>query len=208
MQRQVKKTTGPALKRYTARLLQLLRQAQSRVASSNPELRPRALSLSEGARRLWIKFADECEMELSAGGKFEPIRGFANKLPEHALRIAAVLEVVEDINAPRISAGAMDRGITIAWYYASEALRLFEQGSSSMEIQRAEKVLKWLHERWGKPIVALPHIYQFGPNSIRDQARAQEAVSILVQHHWLYPIQGGAEIDGKRHREAWEIVAR
>lgn len=206
MQRPVKSTTESALKRYDLRILQLLRHKQRRAGPGNPELQPRSISLSAEARRRWITFADEFERELAEGGRCEPIRGFANKVPEHALRIAAVFELMDNVEAAFISDDAMGRGIAIARYYAGEALRMFDNGSSSEEIKRAEKLLKWLHHSYKKPVVGLSQIYQYGPNSIRDAAKAREAIHILQQHHWLHPIQGGALIDGKRHREAWEVI--
>lgn len=206
MQRKPKATTEPALKKYNAILLNALKRPQRRASPSNPELRPREIRLSSGAQALWRKFADECEKELGDGQRLEPIRGFANKLAEHALRIVAVLELVENLDATAIAASTMERAIIIARYYAGEALRLFEQGASSTELQRAEKLLQWLRSGWGHPTVALTHIYQLGPNSIRDAGRAREAMSILEHHHWVRPIEGGAKVEGQRYREVWEIA--
>lgn len=206
MQRKLKSTTEPALKRYIATMTKLLKQPQPRTSARNAELKPREIKLTADAERAWSAFADECELNLADGQRLEPVRGFANKLSENALRIAAVLELVENLDASHVILSTMERAIKISRYYAGEALRLFEQGSFSPELQRAEKLLKWLRENWGRPIVALPHIYQSGPNSIRDAGRAREAVSILERHHWLRQIPGGATIDGKRYREAWEIA--
>jgi hypothetical protein len=205
MQRTPKQTTEPSLKRYNDRLLKLLRQPQQRVGVNNPELRPRLIALSRDARNAWAAFADECERELAAGQKFEPIRGFANKLAEHALRISAVLEMVENPVATEISASTFCRAKTLARYYVGEALRIFEQGASSIEIQRAEKVLRWLHEK-GKTVIGLKEIYQYGPPSIREARLAREAMRILEQHGWVTSIEGGAKIDRMHNREAWEVA--
>jgi hypothetical protein len=43
------------------------------------------------------------EQRLGASGELEPVRGLANKLPEHAARIAAALTLVENM-APAKSA--------------------------------------------------------------------------------------------------------
>lgn len=206
MQKALKKTTEPALKKYNTGLLKLLRMKQRRSGLTDPELDPRQIQLSAAARKLWAAFADECESELAAGQRLEPVRAFANKLAEHALRLSAVLELVDNPAATEISTATFERAMTLARYYAGEALRLFEQGAASIEIQRAEKVLVWLHEKWGKPTVGLAHIYQLGPNSVREAAIAREAMAILERHYWIVPLAGGAKIDGIRHREAWEIV--
>lgn len=140
MQGTHKKTSGPALKKYTDALLKLLRKDQRRASLQNPELDPLPLQLTAEAHKLWIVFANKCERELAPNQRLEPVLAFANKLAEHSLRIAAVLELVDNPAATEISADTFKRAEIIASYYADEALRLFEQGNSSVEINRAEKV--------------------------------------------------------------------
>lgn len=208
MQRAPKPGTEAALKRYRDVLLRLLNRQQRRASPSDPALDPLPISLSANAVDLWISFADECERELGSDGRLEPVRGFGNKLPEHALRMAAVLELVDNPAASEVSAGTFDRAVTLARYYAGEALRLFEHSAATFELQRAERLLKWLHEVWGKPQVGLSHIYQNGPNSIRTAALARQAIGILEDHRWVVALADGAKIDEKRHREAWEIIPK
>src|SRR3546814_10922491 len=101
-------------------MLELLRMKQPRASLTGPELNPRPISLSPEARNLWVAFADECERELAAGQKLEPVRAFANKLAEQALRLAAVLELVDNPDAAEISADTFARVATLARYYAGE----------------------------------------------------------------------------------------
>lgn len=206
MQKPPKPGTEAALKKYLDIMLRLLRQQQPRHNPVDPELTPRAMHLSAAAVDAWKQFADECECELRSGGRLEPVRGFANKLPEQASRMAAVLELVENPAAEEVGLATFERAATLARYYAGEALRLFEHSAASIELQRAEKLLKWLHEVWNKPRIGLAHIYQSGPNSIRTAALARQAIGILEDHRWVVPLADGAKIDGKRHREAWEIA--
>lgn len=208
MQKRRKPQTETNLKKYCTAMLNLLRKEQRRASAANPELNPPPIQLSPEAHKLWIAFADECETELAVGQRLEPVRAFANKLAEQALRLAAVLELMDNPAATEIHAATFERAATLARYYAGEALRLFEHGSSSIELQRAEKILNWLHEKWGKPAVGLTHIYQLGPNSIRDTKLAREAMKILEDHHWVVPIPSGTKIDGKRHGEAWEVIKK
>lgn len=205
MQKPEKRTTEPALKKYNDRLLKLLRKPQRRASVNNPELRPQPIALSKAAREKWIKLADECERRLGVGQHLEAIRPFANKMPEQTLRIAAVLTLVDDPNATEIGVNVFERATQIAWYYAGEALRLFEQGTSSVELQHAERLLGWLHEGWQRSVVGISHVYQRGPNAIRNAAKAREIMSVLEHHYWVSKIDGGTIIDGKRHREAWDI---
>lgn len=206
MQRQPKPGTEMALKRYLDVMLRLLRQRQPRQNPDDPELNPRQLRLSAAAVSSWKEYADECERELGVGGRLEPVRGFANKLPEQALRMSAVLELLDNPIAEEVSAEAFGRAVMLARYYAGEALRLFENSAATVELQQAERLLKWLHEVWGKPQVGLAHIYQKGPNSIRTAALARQAMAILEDHRWVVPLGDGARIEGKYHRQAWEVV--
>ena len=52
------------------------------------ELEPVSAVLSSEGVALWADFADRVEVQLATNGLFEPIRGLANKLPEHAVRLS------------------------------------------------------------------------------------------------------------------------
>src|SRR3546814_19743342 len=86
MQKRQKPSNEANLKKYRTAMLELLRMKQPRASLTGPELNPRPISLSPEARNLWVAFADECERELAAGQKLEPVRAFANKLAAQALR--------------------------------------------------------------------------------------------------------------------------
>jgi hypothetical protein len=110
------------LKRYGARLLSLLEAPLPLSPGKTNELEPRPLCLAPEAVRLWILFVDHVEKAIAQGGALESVRGLANKLPEHAARLAAVLTLVNDIDAGLIGADNMRAGIALAEHYASEAL--------------------------------------------------------------------------------------
>ena len=59
-------------------------------------LRPECCTLASDARKLWIAFADLIELQIAPEGALSPVKGIANKLPEHAARLAAVLALVSD----------------------------------------------------------------------------------------------------------------
>src|SRR5262249_22154394 len=136
----------------------------------------------------------------------EAVRGLANKLPEHAARLAAVLSVVKDLDSAAITAHEMRAGICLAEHYASEALRLFGASRVNAELRLAQKLLQWLLHQWTEPVISLPDIYQRGLNAIRDQATARKLVSIIEEHGWLVRTAGGAVVAGQRRQEAWRIV--
>jgi hypothetical protein len=61
-------------------------------------------------------------------------------------------------------------------------MRLFGASRVSGELREAQQLFAWLLTAWPEKRVPLPNIYQRGPNSIRDKARAHRAVNILVDH--------------------------
>jgi hypothetical protein len=85
-----KPESSAVLKRYGGRLLGILEEPLVLAAGKSNELEPRCLTLSSGARGLWIAFADHVERAIGLNGALEPVRGLANKLPEHAARLAAI----------------------------------------------------------------------------------------------------------------------
>jgi hypothetical protein len=179
---------------YNARLLGILTRPLPLAAGTRNELAPRALPLSRQARRHWIGFYNDVEKRLVAGGELEPVRGLANKLPEHAARIAAVLTLVNDIEAGEVGPAEMEAGIAVAQHYAGEALRLFGGSRMSDDLREAQQLLGWLHTSWPQPEVSLPDIYQRGPNSIRDMRRARRVVGILEDHGHLVRVPDGVSL--------------
>jgi hypothetical protein len=159
------------------------------------------------ARRTWTEFCDHVERELGPGGSLEPVRGFANKVPEHAARIAAVLSIIDDPRCQEITSTAIYAGIDLAQHYVMEALRLFDAGSARPEILRAEQLLDWL-QTWDGELISLPDVYQRGPNAFRDGKSALEAIHLLEDHGSLEPVDGGAVVNGTLRRDVWRIPGR
>lgn len=198
--------TDRDLKRYGARLLSILEMPSPLAAGKSNELQPPALALSTAARRLWIRFDNLKEEAIRGNGSYAPIRNFANKLPEHAGRLATVLALVRDIGAAEISADDMAAGIVLAQHYAAEALRLFGASQISADLRLAQKLLDWLLHQWTEPAISLPDIYQRSLNAIGDKATAAKLVATLEDHGWLCRIPQGAIVSGQRRRDAWRIV--
>jgi hypothetical protein len=195
-----------AIKRYGSRLLNIFERPLPVAPGTRNELVPRTLKLSPEARQRWIAFHDHVEPRLVVGGELEPVCGLANKLPEHAARIAGVLTLVRDITASEIAEAEMSAGIALAEHYAVEALRLFGASRVSANVLLAYRLERWLFTQWGEPNISLPDIYQRGLNAIGDQATARRMVAILEEHGRLVRLPKGAMVAGQRRHEAWHIV--
>ena len=194
------------LRRYEGRLLDILEAQLPLAESKTNELAPRRLPLAAVSRRAWIAFADHIENQIGPDGALATVRGLANKLPEHAARLAAALALVDDLSAGEISAEHMAAGIELAQHYAAEALRLFEVGKVSTDLMLAQKLMNWIQAEWTEPAISLPNIYQFGPNAVRDAVTARKLVDTLEEHGWLKKSRVPMVVTGQKRRDAWVIV--
>lgn len=168
-------------------------------------LKPQALLFSEEARQLWIGFVNSVEEQLAPGGPLDPVRGLANKIPEHAARLAGVLAMTEDPMAVRLERTHMESGIMLAEYYLHEALRLYSAGKVNARLRLAQAALDWMRSDWPHDAISLPDLYQRGPNRIRDKDTAWMVAGILEDHGYLIEIPGGTTVNGTRRQEAWRI---
>lgn len=167
------------------------------------ELCPKQLSLSDEAKKTWIAFHNEVELALGPEKRYEPIKRFANKAAEHALRLAGIMSLFDNLDAVQIEEGYIQRAITLTKYYLEENLRIQGYLSINPELALAQKTLNWCWEK-GKEVVSLSELYQKGPVKIRQATKARMIMSILVEHGWAIPCPG-AEVDGICQKEAWEI---
>jgi hypothetical protein len=188
---------------YFGTMMRLLEAPLSLVEDTVNELSPREMPLSKEAKHIWVGFHDHVENLCKKGKEHYPIKGFAAKAAEHAARVAGGLALFEKLNATRIESCWMDSGIQIAQYYIGEALRLFNSSQEDEQLIKAGMLLSWAKEKGG--LIHLRMVCQFGPNSIRDKATAERMVAILIDHGWFRPVLGGAVIDGKKHRQVWEV---
>ena len=194
------------IRRYWAQISQILETPPRMAEGALNELAPRALKLAPAARALCIRFMDNVERMTGKGGEMAGISGLANKLPEHATRLAAVLCLSGDVEADAVSGEHMAAGIEIAEHYAAEAMRLHFSGMVDSNKRQALDALHWLQTAWPENHISLPDLYQRGPVTIREKAKAKAVVSILEDHGWLHPVANGATINGQFRRDAWLIV--
>ncbi len=193
------------IKEYGAKILSILEMPMSLAPDKRNELMPRPLPLSPEAKKRWIGFVNDIEAKIKSGGELEPVRGLANKMPEHATRLAAVLNFFENPSIGEIDAMSMEAGVVLAEHYLAEALRLNGMSKISQDLRLAQKLLDWLQRRTA-PLVSLPDIYQRGLNAIRDSRTALKTVTILEEHGWLVKMDGPHIVSGERRRDVWQII--
>lgn len=205
-QHEVKIESHQALERYKKAINGILAKPHPMKINSVNELNPRVIPLTEYTKKIYEEFSDHIEKNIGPGGKLEPIKGLANKLPEHALRLAATIALAENINVLQLEREHLKIGIELVQYYADEALRLVEEGIFDPNILLAEKVLDLLHHSWEEENVSLPDIYQRSLNAINTAAKARTIIKILEDHGWLKKNKEGVSVKGKPRRESWKII--
>ena len=154
-----------------------------------------------------FSIAMEERMRVSAAG-----RSFNNKAPEHALRIAAVLQMYDAVAEndaivlPRaVDAEHMRRGIALAGFFVAEAERLMGHGEVDPETADAAAIERWLIEK-GKTVVTMVELSQYGPGGLRSVRKLRAATRVLVENGRLRPRKDGAVFEGRKRREAWDVV--
>jgi hypothetical protein len=187
---------------FTTKLLAILETPLPLVEDTRNELNPRPLPFSTEATELFWEFADATEQNMAKDGRYEIIRPFAAKLPEHAARLAAVIAGYRDIHVRELGREDFVRGIHIASYFASEAKRISESSLADLGLMTAQKLLTWLSTEWKeKATIQARDIYTFGPNAIRTRDAAVAAAEILVAHGWI------KEMKTKRaDQKEWQIL--
>lgn len=203
-----------ALARFSDRL-RLILETPMPMDPETRELHPRQLPLARDARALLLTFADTIEREQRSGGGLAHVTGYASKAAEQAARIAAVLTLWGDLQAPEVPLRAMAWGIDLAQFYLGEAVRLADAAMVSAETAQAEALRCWLLDRWPEqarridrdPATITPKdAVQFGPNSMREARTVRKLMAVLADMGWLAPLPEGETIGGAARKLAYRIV--
>lgn len=195
-----------SLQAFHQRLSRIIR-APLRVDDSRA-LNPTALHLSDRACGLWWDFYNEIEAQLGPDGELQSVKGFVGKLPEMAARMAANVTVFEQgVQATEIDALAIDRGIALARFYLSEALRLFGHTRHPAIYEDAQKLSDWLRTKWDEKLISVTAISARGPSAFRNRSDyIRDMIVLLTRHNHLTELPSGGMVSGKKARVAWRVV--
>lgn len=196
------------IEHFAARIRACLEADLPIAENTRNRLNPRHLPLLPEARALLQAYALNIERLQAPGEALSTVTAFASKSAEQAARIAGVLTLFDDLNAPHIGSERMADGINLAQFYLSEAQRLADAAIIPMAIQDAETLRVWLLERWPDSLVSIRVIVRLGPGSLRDAKKAKAAVSILEQNDWLMKLDDSAVVDGTKSRHVWRIFGK
>ncbi len=190
---------------FTERLTSIL-ETPLPTGDNPQELSPLRLPLSREANELLWRFYLAVEGAMASGGEMEHVRAYGSKAAEQAARIAGVLTLWNNLDAPEVTPQAMGWGITLAQFYLVEARRLAEAGLVSEETVKAERLRKWLLESWPHDDVTPREILRLGPNALREAKALTAPLAALVRSGWLILLPAGTEVRGAARKEAYRIV--
>lgn len=191
---------------FEARLREVLDSPLPMDAETR-ELQPRVILLSPEAHALLVAFADHVEAEQAPGGAYAHVTGYSSKAAEQAARIAGVLTAWRDLLAPSVTGEMMAKAISLAGFYLGEAARLADAATVSAEIDRAERLRRWLLESWPNSEVLPSEVLQRAPiRALREAPAARAATALLEKHGWLVRLPEGTVVRGKARKEAYRIV--
>ena len=126
-----------------------------------------------------------------------------------------MLTLWQDLDAGEVDAKAMDWGIALAQFYLSEALRLSDAATISVETLQAEALRVWLIDRWadkatGRQLdpdtITARDIVQWGPSALRETKTVRKLLAVLADYGWLVALPPGSQIDGVARKQAYRIV--
>lgn len=131
----------PSLDAFNLRIAEIL---EANVPFEGEGLSPVLMPMSEGAKAAWIKFHDEVEVELLAGGELFDIRDVASKIADNASRIAVLFHVFEHGFGGAVSAETFTRASLISKWHLYESKRFFSDFSLPEELGLAMKFDGWV----------------------------------------------------------------
>lgn len=166
---------------YQERIATLLEQSPANNFVAGSELSLPALSMSEGAKDLWIKFADWAEEKSAPGEEFHTIKDIAAKGAEQGARIAGVRAIIDDHNAGVINEDQMRDALYLVFWYVYEALRLRQAHPVDPALVHAQNLLDWIASQPNRETTFVG-ILQFGPGKTRTKREAEHALQRLAEH--------------------------
>jgi Protein of unknown function (DUF3987) len=203
--RELDLTASVPMAEYYRRMRQLLDRAPIVEDASDPilrcQLKPRQLTLTGPAKRIYIQFHDYVEKEMSRA--MADLRAFANKAPEHLLRVAGTLSLIDNPDAIEINDVHAKSALALVSYFLHEAHRLNEMSRQDHDLLLAQCLLDWI-QQVGRPVSNV-EIYQAGPSRLRNAKRARAIAGLLVEHGHIIA-QKGIEYRGQVRGEGWVLA--
>jgi hypothetical protein len=123
---------------FADRIRSLIEETHRRILEGKTELP--VISMPPQTYQLWVNFYNEIEHACCHNGMLYFIKDFASKIPEQALRIAAVLQFF-DTGRLYIDPQYLNAGISIARFFLTEHIEIFAPQTLSAPIKPDFEIL-------------------------------------------------------------------
>jgi replicative DNA helicase len=139
---------------------------------------------------LWAAYSERIERELLEDGRFGAIREWGNKQPGRVARLAGLLHLAADPDAPpEISPKTMVAACKLGEYFEAHALATYDVMGALPSIDGARRLLAWIvrtaQSTFTERIVA--HAFRVGTagRSFATMDDLRPCLELLVEHGYL-----------------------
>ena len=172
-------TAWPKLTVFSERITQLLNKIPELNEAGG--ISPITLDFSIDAKKAWVNFHNDVELELKQGGDLTDAKDVASKAADNVARLAALFHLYEWQSEDVINKDLVERAIIIVTWHLYEAKRFLNQIAIPEHINNAIKIddyiLRYCRD-YKSETVAKNHLRQHG--AIRDKKLLNEALAELI----------------------------
>lgn len=144
-------------------------------------INPFTLDFSSDAKKAWVDFHNDVELELKQGGDLTDAKDVASKAADNVARLAALFHLFEWQCEGAINKGLVERAINIVTWHLYEAKRFLNQIAIPVNISNAIKIddhiLRYCRDHKANA-VAKNYLRQHG--AIRDKKLLNDALDELI----------------------------
>lgn len=148
------------------------------------------LIVSPAARKVWAKFHNEVERKMGPRGTYEESSEAAGKTAEHAVRLAALAWVMDELEhpehitadiKPHISKEQMQRGCDAARALLDAQIEIVEAADERMESNNAVDLEQWLAKPQRAGRATLQEMRNSGPAHLRRKVRGDDPLENALE---------------------------
>lgn len=167
------------------------------------ELSKRQMEVERSARKAYLEYIDETRA-LSVSD-YTDVKESALKMPQHLLKLAATLELINYPASLEVSNESMQKALLLCRFYLDEAKRLIGNGKVGADYTDAQALWNWLDNNRDKckdNVILQSVIARLCPNRLRQTSTIKKLCLQLVQHGYLRPVS-----DINKRAVKWELAA-
>jgi len=149
------------------------------------QIQLRSVTVCRDAMLLYLQYDNKCRA-LAEGDMIDMCES-AYKMPQHALKLAGMIEIVNHPASLEVTYDSMKNALELCNFYLSEAKRLLG-GQTAVDYKDAQKVWDWIDSRRhlidDNGVFPQSKLYN-GPECSRSAKNATKICTQLAQHGYL-----------------------